>query len=1044
MEEKGKSPLSSSISLNTSASIQVDEFSRNESSSSLSETMASGLYPPDYSRRRQKAMKKNIEKVNRKAELLKGLTEAEALSRSSVFESSSPSPTLDAVGDDDEENFIFRNFAKIKKKLESMGNFQYPSIFSKEKDSENDEIPLMTINEVHDVTRIVSSAFHVPFYFFGRDLETNRKGIPVILCALHVDIPESDDTDKHVGSNAVFQIDLEYGNCIKWRISRRLIDFVKLHTVLTFRHLQGHLPQLPKFPSQASYLIDFSLFQYLSEEEKRFRNIKLANDRRNGLEIYLQQLCFIINMNVSTELCEFLELSSLSLVPNYSWKGKEGYLKNRIFTVSHRWSWLNWFFFWWNKKTFKTQWFVVRDSYLAYVEYIDQLYPSEVLLVDKYFQIVVQNEDSNNPLKTMTVTVYNGAKKLELRPESDFQMQFWLRDLRLLASQSEYSKNHRFDSFAPIRERCRLNWFIDGDRYFHVVSEAINRATKEIYIHGWWVSPELFLRRPPSRNAAWRLDNLLQRKAMQGVKIYIVVYKEISMALSINSQYTKSKLESLHPNIKVQRHPDHFSGLLYWAHHEKIVVVDQQTAFIGGLDLCYGRFDSIDHPLCDTGDDVIWPGLDYSNPRIRDFRNVQQHEAQLLDRNCFPRMPWHDVHCQVYGDAALDISRHFIQRWNFIKSEKSMHKEDHIPFLTPRTNFTAEEVNQNHFLGTCSVQILRSVSEWSTGIPPEISIYESYINLIKNAKHFIYIENQFFISKASSGNGSTPVRNRIIEALADRIVKAHKEQQKFRVIVMMPLLPAFEADVNMPEASSVRLVMQAQYASISRSSNSLISVLLNYGVVVDDYLMFLSLRKYGKLNNRLVTEQIYVHSKLMVVDDEYAVIGSANLNDRSMLGIRDSEICLVIEDSDKIDSMLDGFPFKASKKVFELRLKLFREHFGCWNIPVEDSKVEILRDFVAEKSWNYIRDVATSNSQIYREVFRVIPDDQVKTWEEYKKFVEPARNNHVGVDEAISIVERLSSVEGSVVLFPIDFMKGEDLVASLLTPEFLLPIEVYL
>jgi len=44
----------------------------------------------------------------------------------------------------------------------------------------------------------------------------------------------------------------------------------------------------------------------------------------------------------------------------------------------------------------------------------------------------------------------------------------------------------------------------------------------------------------------------------------------------------------------VIRHPDHVAGsnrVLLWAHHEKIVVIDQKTAFLGGLDLCYGRWD---------------------------------------------------------------------------------------------------------------------------------------------------------------------------------------------------------------------------------------------------------------------------------------------------------------------------------------------------------------------------------------------------------------------------------------------------------------------
>lgn len=50
------------------------------------------------------------------------------------------------------------------------------------------------------------------------------------------------------------------------------------------------------------------------------------------------------------------------------------------------------------------------------------------------------------------------------------------------------------------------------------------------------------------------------------------------------------------------RHPDHaLSGIILWAHHEKIVVVDQTYGYLGGIDLCYGRWDDYNHRLTDLG-----------------------------------------------------------------------------------------------------------------------------------------------------------------------------------------------------------------------------------------------------------------------------------------------------------------------------------------------------------------------------------------------------------------------------------------------------------
>ena len=74
------------------------------------------------------------------------------------------------------------------------------------------------------------------------------------------------------------------------------------------------------------------------------------------------------------------------------------------------------------------------------------------------------------------------------------------------------------------------------------------------------------------------------------------MYCESTLALNINSGWTQKVLEALHPNIKVMRHPGNILPIL-WSHHEKIVVVDQQVGFLGGLDLCYGRMDMQTHPL---------------------------------------------------------------------------------------------------------------------------------------------------------------------------------------------------------------------------------------------------------------------------------------------------------------------------------------------------------------------------------------------------------------------------------------------------------------
>jgi phospholipase D1/2 len=103
---------------------------------------------------------------------------------------------------------------------------------------------------------------------------------------------------------------------------------------------------------------------------------------------------------------------------------------------------------------------------------------------------------------------------------------------------------------------------------------------------------------------------------------------------------------------------------LFWAHHEKFIVIDHKLAFIGGLDLCFGRWDTNQHPLADTHpSDVaeeIWPGQDFNNNRILDFQNVDNWEKNHLDKTKYGRMPWHDVSLGIIGPAVMSIADHFV------------------------------------------------------------------------------------------------------------------------------------------------------------------------------------------------------------------------------------------------------------------------------------------------------------------------------------------------------------------------------------------------
>lgn len=79
----------------------------------------------------------------------------------------------------------------------------------------------------------------------------------------------------------------------------------------------------------------------------------------------------------------------------------------------------------------------------------------------------------------------------------------------------------------------------------------LDLAKEEIFITDWFLSPELFLKRPPSKGSKWQLMEILKRKAEQGVRVCIMLYKEVEMVLGIGSGRAKQVLMALNPNILV-------------------------------------------------------------------------------------------------------------------------------------------------------------------------------------------------------------------------------------------------------------------------------------------------------------------------------------------------------------------------------------------------------------------------------------------------------------------------------------------------------------
>lgn len=167
--------------------------------------------------------------------------------------------------------------------------------------------------------------------------------------------------------------------------------------------------------------------------------------------------------------------------------------------------------------------------------------------------------------------------------------------------------------------------------------------------------------------------------------------------------------------------------------------------------------------------------------------------------------------------------------------------------------------------GNMNIQMLRSSSNWSLGRQvTESSIHECYLEAIRNSDRFIYIENQFVIS----ATGTSGVENKVIMALYERVCRAIDEGRPFKVIIFLPLMPAFEANLEKKQGKVMQIQLGLEYETLGLGESSLIGKLKeklkNTGIDPEYYVMVCGLRTwdYSPEDYFPKTELIYIHSKV--------------------------------------------------------------------------------------------------------------------------------------------------------------------------------------
>lgn len=467
---------------------------------------------------------------------------------------------------------------------------------------------------------------------------------------------------------------------------------------------------------------------------------------------------------------------------------------------------------------------------------------------------------------------------------------------------------------------------------------------------------------------------------------------------------------------------------------QKFVTIDDSIAFIGGIDLCYGRWDNDAYAVTDPTSQLYY-GRDYCN-----FSKVGEMNGPTsqctVDRKTTPRMPWYDCMAMLTGQVVVDVMRNFVQRWNFtlrarVGDPSAKYSKVFASLNKPLLTLTPPHVQQDHLADLTAnhtrglqAQLLRSSGPWSCGLDRiEASIYEAWCHLIFNAKHYVYIENQYFISGI---DGVEPV-NKIAGAIFQRIRRAVLNHEVFRVIVVTPEVPS--GDIT---KAATRIVLQNNMTTICRSTSgsSILERLSREFPQKDitDYVVFCSLRNYGFLEGKPVTEQVYVHAKLIIVDDEHVLIGSANVNDRSMLGCRDSELSVLLSDTSasRAQGTMDGKPCLVGQFAQAVRIQLWSVLLG-----LEDDQTtrSLLVDPISQTIYKELFvGRANANSEIYQTVFTNLPAHchRLGDLDVERTFVE----EHVA---------KLQAVRGLLVRYPAGFLAGEESMIGFSDPELILP-----
>lgn len=400
----------------------------------------------------------------------------------------------------------------------------------------------------------------------------------------------------------------------------------------------------------------------------------------------------------------------------------------------------------------------------------------------------------------------------------------------------------------------RVAFLIDGSAYFPAVREAIARARHSVFVLGWDIDSRLQLVPDGAGDGLPEplgefLDAAVRRTP--SLRVWVLTWDFAAIYAMERQLLPQLSLDWLtHPRLRFRLDACHPFGA---SHHQKVVVVDDRIAFVGGLDLTRCRWDTPEH---------------------------RPDEPRRVDAAGTPYAPFHDIEMLVEGPVATALGALARERWLRATGQR-------LPQPQPAAGDDPWPAGVEAQLRDVPVAIARTEPAFDD-YPAVDEIRRFHLDAIAAARRTLFFENQYFTAWE------------IGAALAARL----QDDDAPEVLLITPQRESGWLEVNTMGVLRGRLHRQLTEADHH-----------------DRY------RACCPRVPGLASGCLNVHSKLMVIDEQWLTIGSANLSNRSM-GF-DTECNLILEAGGRAD---------VQAAIAGLRARLLGEHLGCAPEAIEAAR----------------------------------------------------------------------------------------------------------